>query len=208
MLTVWFIRHGESEANAGLPTLDPITTCITPRGHQQAQRVAKSLVHAPSLIVTSPYFRTKQTAQPTIDRFSSIPQEEWLVQEFTFLAPAHYHNTTTHERQPKAEAYWHQYDPFHVDGEGAESFAMLIDRVHHVRSKLEQFDEGLITIFSHGRFIRAFLWVVLSNPDITPKSMRQFHAFIESFRVPNGSILKAKIHASDVWFSSITTTHL
>ena len=66
MVSIWLIRHGESEANAGLPTSDVALIELTEKGHQQAQKVASAFTQAPSLIVTSPYIRTKQTAQPTI----------------------------------------------------------------------------------------------------------------------------------------------
>ncbi|WP_416668379.1 histidine phosphatase family protein [Egbenema bharatensis] len=213
MAIVWFIRHAESEANAGLPTTNPATTRLTATGHEQAQSIAALFPQAPSLIVTSPYLRTQQTAEPTIERFPSVPQAEWRVQEFTFLSPERYQNTTTHERRPMVEIYWQRQDPFHIDGEGAESFAMFIDRVQSVRSQLIQLEDKFVGIFSHERFIRAVLWLSLMNGElsenlITPKAMQQFQSFIGSFRLPNGAILKYELNASEIRFSEIITSHL
>ncbi len=209
MTIVWIIRHAESEANAGLPTLHPTTTKITPKGEQQAQQVALTIPPTPNLIITSPYLRTKQTAQPTIDRFPTVPHLEWQVQEFTFLTPSQYQNTTIHQRRPLVDHYWERCDPLYIDGEGAESFSVMIDRVHQMLSKITQLEEEFVVIFSHGRFIRAVLWTLFAKPtEVSSRTMQQFWAFAESFRVPNCSILKLNFHADDVWLSPIITSHL
>lgn len=210
MVTVWLIRHAESESNAGLPTQDPASTQITAKGHQQARQIALFLPHAPSRVITSPYFRTKQTAEPTLQRFPDAPQAEWQVQEFTFLAPAQYHNTTVYQRRPIVNAYWQRCDPFYIDGEGAESFAGLVQRVQQVRSQIARLEDELeheredkfVVAFSHGRFIRAMLWLLLTNPiDINARTMRQFQHFSDAIQVPNGAILKVQCYHSEFWVS-------
>jgi 2,3-bisphosphoglycerate-dependent phosphoglycerate mutase len=225
MVTVWFIRHAESESNAGLPTRDPASTRLTAKGEQQAQQIAEFLPRAPALIVTSPYIRTKQTAQPTVQRFAAVPQAEWSIQEFTFLAPRKYHNTTSIQRYPMVEAYWRRCDPFYVEDEGAESFADLVGRVEQVRSQILQFSnqannnqannknsdptDPFVVAFSHGRFIRAMVWVLLMRPrTIDSNAMRQFQAFSESVLVPNGTILKVQAQGDEVWLSSLQTAHM
>lgn len=211
MLNVWLVRHGESEANAGLPTINPATTPLTEKGHWQARQVELVFSQSPDLIVTSPYKRTQQTAEPTQNRFPEVPQLEWQVQEFTYLAPDRYKNTTIEQRRPLSDAYWLQGDPLHVDGVGAESFADLMHRVNTTHRQIQQLAQELkfVVIFSHGRFMRAMLWSVLTGSvDVNPKRMRQFFSFIGSFSVPNGSILKLQVNASEVWFSGIHTAHL
>lgn len=219
MVTVWFIRHAESESNAGLPTQDPSSTPITQRGQQQSQQIALFLPRPPSLIVTSPYIRTKQTAKPTMQRFPEASQAEWQVQEFTFLAPAQYRNTTVYQRRPMVNAYWQRCDPFYVDGEGAESFAGLMQRVQQVRSQIAQLDtaqldktqpdEPFVVAFSHGRFIRAMLWVLLTHStDINVRTMRQFQHFSDALQVPNGAILKVQFCNSEFWVSYLILADL
>src|SRR5262245_50607839 len=85
---VWLIRHAESEGNAGLVTSQPDTIPLTKKGIEQALRLADSFTRAPALIVTSPFIRTLQSAEPTIGRFPAVRQEQWQVQEFTHLSPA------------------------------------------------------------------------------------------------------------------------
>src|SRR5947199_2089152 len=84
--TVWFIRHAESEANAGLSTTDPMHIALTPKGQRQAQQIAQFFPRPPSLIIASHYIRTQQTAEPTCARFPWVPREIWPVHEFTYLA--------------------------------------------------------------------------------------------------------------------------
>lgn len=209
MPTVWLIRHSESEANAGLPTVDPSITPITAKGERQAQQVAQAFTQAPNLIVTSPYYRTQQTAQPTRARFPDVPHAEWPVQEFTYLAPARYRGSTIEDRLPLSDAYWQQNDPHHRDGTGAESFADLLVRVQITQTKLIHLEEEFVVVFSHGRFIRALVWAVLTrSTEVNHKRMRQFQSLITAFSVPNGSILKLHVQNSEIWFNGIYTNHL
>ncbi|HKC86457.1 MAG TPA: phosphoglycerate mutase family protein, partial [Blastocatellia bacterium] len=117
---VWLIRHAESAGNAGLTTSRPDTIPLTGKGIDQASRLADSFTRPPTLIVTSPYIRTQQSARPTIERFPAVRREQWPVQEFTYLAPARYQDTTDADRWPFAEKYWSRCDPHYIDGEGAE----------------------------------------------------------------------------------------
>src|SRR2546423_287087 len=121
--TVWFIRHAQSEANSELPTNQPSEIRLTPLGKAQAQHLAQCFVESPFLIVTSPFSRTKETAEPTCQRFPTVRCEEWPIEEFTYLEPSRYVGTTAVQRRPMVQAYWDRSDPFYVDGRGAESFA-------------------------------------------------------------------------------------
>lgn len=209
MISIWLIRHGESEANAGLPTSDVALIELTEKGQQQAQKAASAFTQAPSLIVTSPYIRTKQTAQPTIERFASTPRTEWLVHEFTYLSLDRRDNTTALERRPMSEAYWERCDPNYVDGVGAESFADMIQRVQDFRQKIYRLEEEFTAIFTHETFMRAFLWLMFSSTvEINSKAMEEFQAFIKSLRIPNCGILKLECRNSDIWLSGVCTSHL
>lgn len=125
MLTVRFIRHGESASNAGAATVDTNSTPLTALGREQAFTVRDSFTAAPDLIVTSPFLRARQTAELTQQRFPDVPVEVWPVEELTFLEPARYAGTTAEQRRPWVAVYWQAADPFSVDGPGAELFADL-----------------------------------------------------------------------------------
>lgn len=157
MPQVTFIRHGESEANAGLPTLTPGCIRLTELGQQQATALAGTIAEPPSLIIVSPYVRTHLTAAPLIARHPAVPVEEWPVHEFTYLNPIHYSGTTETQRGTFAHTYWTRCDPQWNDGGGAESFAELMARIDQLEHRLSQRQETDIFVFSHGYFIKALL---------------------------------------------------
>ncbi|MGJ3650040.1 phosphoglycerate mutase family protein (plasmid) [Sphingomonas sp. GlSt437] len=130
-----FIRHGESTGNAGVPCHDLATIELTERGQEQARHVAASWAEAPSLIVTSPYTRTRQTAAPTIARFPAVPVETWPIEEFTYLQPARWNGTASAERMPHLERYWSAADP---DG----SVAKIVKLEHAWRRLDGRNDDG------------------------------------------------------------------
>src|SRR5947209_2730342 len=112
MQTIWFIRHGESEANAGYPSLLPNLIELTDKGYEQAEQITQAFDKPPSLLVTSSYTRTLQTASATYNRFSDVPIEEHPVHEFTYLLPDKYPNTTISQRREEVENYWRRCDPY------------------------------------------------------------------------------------------------
>src|SRR5688500_12168421 len=99
MTEIWLIRHGESESNAGLPTFDTAEITLTPRGFAQAKHIVEAFSRPPSLIVTSPHLRARQSARPTIERFPQARLEEWPVHEYTYLSLASRHGTTLQGRK-------------------------------------------------------------------------------------------------------------
>src|SRR5256885_14957070 len=115
MPIVWFIRHAESEANAGLRTTHPDTIRLTRRGLAQAEQIARSFGEQPDLIITSPFLRAQQTAQATHLRYPDAPYEVWPVHEFTFLSSPRWEFSTNHERRPMVTAFWQRQDPHYID---------------------------------------------------------------------------------------------
>jgi len=210
MPDILLIRHGESESNAGLPTSDPSTIALTPKGLAQAACVAGAFARPPALIVTSPYLRTMQTAEPTIARFRQARLERWPVDEYTYLSLASRHNTTPQQRRPLIDAFWERCDPLHVDGDGAESFATLIERARQMLERMRRLEDDFVAIFSHGLFIRALLWVFLAGPiAIDAHNMRRYRGFASGFAAPNASILKVYVDGGrELFFGSFLTTHL
>lgn len=208
MSIVWLIRHAESQANAGGRTSYPSEIALTQHGHEQARCVADAFTHAPDLIITSPYLRTQQTAAPLLERFPASQSLEMPVHEFTYLAPERCQNTTWQERVPMAAEYWKRCDPHYVDGLGAESFAGLIDRVNAFMAYLKENQGLFIAAFTHGQFVQALLWRLISNPiTMTSASMRGCMDFMYSFDIPNAAIVKLRLDGG-IWMSGVETHHL
>jgi len=208
---VWLIRHAESTGNAGLVTSRPDTIPLTGKGIEQALYLADSFTQAPALIVTSPYTRTQQSAKPTIQRFPMARQEQWDVQEFTYLSPARYQDTTAADRRPFVEAYWSRRDPHYIDGEGAESFADFIQRVQQAIDGLWSCQSEFVAVFGHGLFLRAMIWRMLFGAQpVNTITMSSFRHFLVATTMPNTAITKVDLLANvqEARISNIITAHL
>ena len=207
---VWFIRHGESVSNANLPTMHPAASELTEKGHREAEYVAQAFMRKPDLIVVSPFIRARQTAVPTINRFKPITVAEWPIEEFTYLRPKHYKGTTGSQRGPVASAYWKRMDPLEKEGDAGESFAELLTRVEAMGELLHERPESFIAVFSHGLFLRAFLWMTLTGiREATNQTMLKYLYFSRGISMPNGSILKTCFEANGrILFSPFHTAHL
>ncbi len=208
-LTIWFIRHGESESNAGLATKDTALTPLTPKGIEQARRLARVFPGPPSLVVTSSYRRSQETAQPALERFPAVPQEVWPVHEFAYLARFRGQLTTIQQRRPTAEAYWQRCDPFYRESENAETFAELMQRIQATLERLRQQKPGFVAVFGHGTFMRVMYWGLFTGSfAVSAERMQQFRAIGRLYTVPNAAIIKLRFDQEGWWFSQIITAHL
>jgi broad specificity phosphatase PhoE len=194
---MFLIRHGESESNAGLASADPGSIPLTADGHRQAGLIARAIADAPALIVTSPYLRARQTAEPTISRFPAAGCEEWPVHEFTYLGDLHGRATTAREREPYARAYWDRADPRSASP-GAESFAGLLRRATDFLGRLSAQEHGPVVVFTHGLFMRAVAWSLLTGVT-TPDhdQMRSFRGFANRYLIPNAGVIELRHDGND-----------
>ena len=211
MARVWLIRHGESEGNAGAPTADPASIRLTALGARQAEQIPRAFTAAPSLIVTSPYLRTQQTAEATRTAFPEVPHEEWDVHEFTYLSPATCRNTTARERRPATAEYWQRSDPAHVHGEGAESFAQLIGRVNAMIASVRSrgLADELVAIFTHGQFIQAVMWMAMAGArECDADFMRGYLSLCRAMPVANAAIVSLRITDREIVVGDVSVAHL
>lgn len=206
---VWFVRHGESEANAGLRTADAATINITNRGKAQSKHLIEVLPNFPDLVVTSPFVRTKQTARAYLAAIDKVPEEEWAVQEFTYLDKCN--DTTTVERRPRAQEYWKRSDPDYRDGDGTnatvESFASFFGRVDDLWQKVSKSNKDAVVVFCHGHVMRALVWNKLFGQPATKESMQGFAAFTNAVLVPNAAIMTVSL-GRDTTFTGFVQDHI
>lgn len=188
--TVYWIRHAESEANAGLPTPDVWTTPLTEAGWEQARRVSGVFGRPePGLIVQSCMTRSQQTARVTAAQFPLARVEQWPVHEFTFLCGEQYVGTTQAQREAGARAYWERLDPDYVDGPRAESFRQFMGRVDASLERLRTLHaQGPVLVFTHGRFMRGLRLRVMEPALPMERMMARALDMMTSVSVPNGVI--------------------
>jgi 2,3-bisphosphoglycerate-dependent phosphoglycerate mutase len=199
---VWLIRHAESASNAGEKTKSTATNPITDKGWDQATMLKDYLLKkapSPDLIVTSPFIRTKQTAQPFVDHWG-ISAIECAVQEFTYLNAELYANTSVTDRIPARGVYWARNDPNYTDGGGAESFNDLIFRAKDAIDFVVERPEKTIMIFSHGWFIKTIWWLIQNNQlnkGQEDNLMARLYKFLTCIEFPNTGILRLDIRSHD-----------
>jgi broad specificity phosphatase PhoE len=187
---VWFIRHGESLANADKHyKLDNFSNAQVPLsdiGKKQAEALTDYFVLAPDLIIVSPYSRAKQTAGFLIEKFPDVPKLEWPIHEFTFFSTDRRFDTTVAGWKLLVDAYWQRGDPLHLDGKGAESFVDFINRVSDVIEKIKNRKEKFIVLFSHELTICAVKYLLENKPkEVTSKEMKEFREYFLLNRILN-----------------------
>ena len=197
---ILFIRHGESESNAGEKTEHPQSINLTALGREQARDKAAGLTVTPDLIVTSSYIRTKQTAEPFVEKFPNIPAEEWNLHEFTFLAAEKYRNTTNDERRPDLMAFWTKADPDHRDGEGAESFNEFVDRCRVAIRTMKDAPGDTVLVFCHGYVMNCIRYILEEKFDagVTPEGMLAFWDYHAMNKIDNCETLEFNVDGGKV----------
>jgi broad specificity phosphatase PhoE len=200
-----FVRHGQSLANSGGRTADHDTNPLTELGRAQAKSFAERVDCKPTLIITSPFLRAKQTAEPLQQRFPDVPVEEWPIQEFTFLEPSLHRNTSEADRDPHVSTYWQRGDAAYVGGPGAESFSAFLDRAREAirrlvdRRLVNRDAAGCIVIFSHGYFMQALRMVLLFPNATDAQVMANFLRFHLVNFIQNTDSLEFEVRGGKIY---------
>jgi len=206
MTEVWFIRHGESESNAGEVIQSRSSSNLTKLGREQASALETVFDKAPDLIVMSSYIRAQQTAEPIKALYPTVSCEVWPIHEFCHLKDEGYKNTSKYDRRPKIHEYWDRMDPEYIDGEGAESFSQTVERITNSFERLQKRPEKFIAVFTHG-FIMHIISVLLAKNNLEMNDlMIEAHRHSREEDIKNCSIIKVKATANDV--SLLSVNHL
>ncbi len=208
MAQATLIRHGQSESNAGLPTRYPGSAPLTELGRRQARAAAAQFPEPPGLVVVSPFLRTRQTAEPLLERHPACLVETWPVQEFTYLDPVKYAGTTAKERSVDVAAYWKRLEPEYRDAEGAETFLEFLGRVDACLERLAGRTASVV-LFGHGQFLRGVLLRLLM-PFLTDPTdlMLRFRAFRLGVVIPNASMIRLRLDHGPPCLGGVETIHL
>jgi len=200
MRTATFIRHAQSAANAGEVTEDVSQIGLTPCGRVEALKLASSFSEPPTLIVVSPYLRTRLTAQPTIYRVPDVPVEEWPVQEFTYLEPSRWNGTSPAERRPVVAEWWAKAGPGYRAGTGSESFSDLLRRARNTLERLERLPErNRVFVFTHGQFMQALRLLLIFPRDTDKAQMARFRDFDREQPIENSALFSIGMDRWTPW---------
>ncbi len=198
MKTIQIVRHGQSQANAGIASADPALIPLTDKGVQQANALAALLDTRASKVITSHYERAKDTAQPYCDRWQITPEREPLLYEFVTLSPSAVKDLDMAARLPLVDAFWARGDVNHRHGEDSESFADLAQRVSTVRASLDRLDDGTV-LFGHGRWFALLLWQLQGYSCEDGHAMQAFRRWQLAMPMPNCAVYHLRSSVPGEW---------
>ena len=187
MKTIYFVRHGETNANVG-DLHGSASDLLTEKGHEQAKFIAERCTKLPlEALIVSPFERTKQTAHYITERTGLVSEECDLFIENRFV--------TKYESRPRLEEgeakqaldlitkNWGT-PGYHVGDE--KNFEELISRTNKALAFLAARKEEHVAVVTHGAFLRNMIGVAMCGELFTPEISNVFY---RSLRVMENTAL-------------------
>jgi broad specificity phosphatase PhoE len=169
--TLHFIRHGETDWNAGGRVQGHSDVPLSSRGREQAEELAGRLATWPiGVIYSSDLRRALDTARPLADRLGLEPVVDPVLRERNFGVFEGLHDSEVEARLDDSAAFWRDPDTRPDDGESRRE----------VWNRVSTFLDGLledqpadeIAIVSHGGPIRLAA-AYLANEEIGSMTWRE-----------------------------------
>ncbi|HVY72838.1 MAG TPA: histidine phosphatase family protein [Candidatus Paceibacterota bacterium] len=186
MKKIYFVRHGESDANAGGPLKPENEVSLTELGHEQAEFVGQRATKlGVDVIISSTLFRARQTAEH-ISQATGLPVEtsDLLIER---RYPSAGHGRTKDDPILKEilhalEVRFGEDDPKHSD---EETFEEIKERVIKALEYLANRPEENILVVTHGITLRILVAVALFGPELT---RREAGKIVNVFKTKNTGI--------------------
>jgi probable phosphoglycerate mutase len=183
------VRHAlPVRVDAGrVPDAGPADPALTPRGHEQAERVATLLSdEAVSTIYSSPSLRARQTAAPLCRRAGIEAVIEDSLAEWDTSSPSY---VPVEEMREAGDPRWEAlrrgqtYDPTFDYDSYREAVVAGIDRM------VGSCGAGTVVLFTHAGVVNAYLGHVLEQrkPFWLPLPRSPFYASISRLDVAEGT---------------------
>lgn len=164
---VYFVRHGESEANAAR-VHQGSTEPLSPRGREQARAVAQRVAGIDfDILISSPYVRALETA-----RIISAATGKEIVQNELFSErkkPSEQIGMSHRDTQELDRLYFEAWlkGGRYKDG---DTFQDLVVRARKAIAFLESIPEETVVVVTHGIFLKVICAVILLGEYIEPKT--------------------------------------
>lgn len=199
MRTVLFVRHGESQSNAGGPSLPHADIPLTRRGLRQAHALASLLPQAPGHVLCSRFLRARQTARPYCRRVRAMAQQHPLLHEFDSLDFSLIEGLPSERRRPLADAFWARGQAHERSGPQAETFAEFATRVQRfIDIELPNLPDASV-LFGHGQWMGLLAWRMLGFDALADDGMRRFRRFQMGLPMPNGAVYRMEELSPGQW---------
>jgi probable phosphoglycerate mutase len=186
-LTIYFLRHGQTEANLRNVQQDHTDT-LTELGLDQTVRVATALQgRGIERIISSPYERTRQTADVIAERLGLPIANNQLFTEVrrpsAITGFGRSHDLVKTVRGAMAENF-HNPDWRHSD---EENFHDQVTRAQAAVAALQQLDDECVLVVTHGLFLRVMLWTMCFQEKLTSHLYEEMYRF---FALANTGIVQ------------------
>lgn len=188
-LTLWLVRHGETDTNTGVWSAKPNDTHLTLKGKEQAKQASAQVIESPDAFIVSPLIRAKETMAFFTHRWPRAPLSILPIQEFVYLSPSRLAMLEHSERKEQIKAYWIKNDPHYCDAEDAESFEAFLQRVSFFYQHIIQYN-GYVIVVGHGQFLNAFQWGSRHGFGVSESVMKNFREQEILAPIKNGEIIK------------------
>lgn len=196
MKTVYFVRHGQSNANASLFRQQVRESSLTPKGIAQAKEVALHMRKLPiEAVVSSTFNRAKATAE-------ELGRETGLqVEHSELFIERRRPGVQLRKRKPHPHWLWVQlqlalfarYSRYrHSDEETPEE---LLARAHAALAYLAARPESNIVVFTHGIFMRSMYAAMTFGEGVTG---RMYLRATRAMRMRNTALMVAT-HDGEKW---------
>lgn len=160
MKNIYFIRHAESEANAGGVSQPNKEINLTTTGRLQAERVAREIAITPTKIYISEYNRTLQTATPLLRKWQLTATTLACLNEFNALCYQVIRGLNGEQRLPITLQYWQKADPDWRHGDTAQTFNEFYQQVFSFNQQIKNIPDNSV-IFTHGMWLALYIWQCL-----------------------------------------------
>ncbi len=172
MKTVYFVRHGQSEANVA-PIFQGPDSPLNQMGIRQAEAVAARAVKIPfDALISSPYARAKQTAEIIAAATGKTPEYSDLFVER--IKPKSIDGMPyTDDTASKTWRAWE--GSLHTPAlriEDGENYDDLVLRADNALDFLSTRTEDRALVVTHGYFLRSIIARVLLRDALTPQSFK------------------------------------
>lgn len=190
MKTVYFVRHGESEANIGTPVFQGETSPLTARGHEQAKFIAKRCQKLSfDVLIASPTIRTQGTAK-YISELTGKP----ILTEPLFLERKLPEEMLGQQTKDPAvhESYEKWERGFFEEGirvGTGENFLDLKERAGAALAYLAERPESSFLVVTHGFLLRMMVARIVFGDDLT---VGEFTKILQAVRTANTGLTVAE----------------
>lgn len=197
--TIFLIRHGHSQANAGGVTLENPVVPLTELGALQARTLAALLPNAAPEVWSSSFKRALDTAAPYCERLGVTARTHPDLREFEVIDTTFMRGCPFAEREAVLAQYWLAADSDARTGPAGETFREFHDRMSRLRREiLPTLADGSV-IFGHGLCMALVFWQIWGFEKVDQAAMIQFRRFQLGFPTPNAVVYGLTQMAPGQW---------